>query len=73
MRAWITPGDAPITIVRRVLEVPDSIECVTIVYGALLTLAEESNWEQDTGITPAEAAALFRTMFDAFLNGEVCP
>lgn len=63
---WLTP-DAPADgfICRRLL-VPNSVEFLALVTGALLSLQEQYNWETFGALTPAQTTAYFRTMVDDF-------
>lgn len=49
---------------------PDDLELVSAVTGALLPLVYEENWEQLGTMTPAQAAAIMSAAFDAFVAGE---
>lgn len=61
---WLTPESTPAgTACWRVL-LPDSVECLALFKGAIDELRFASNWEQLSGITPADAADLFAASFD---------
>lgn len=63
---WLTP-DLPTTPARcRRLLLPDGIDWLAIVSGALLTLTKAYNFEQFGTATPAQTAAIFADMFDDF-------
>lgn len=57
MRAWLTPAETPAQRACLALEFPDSEAWRAIVEGALLNLADESNWEPSGAVTVEEAAA----------------
>lgn len=63
---WLTP-DAPNPgfICRRLL-IPNGVDFLAIVSGALLSLTYETSFEQFGGLTPAQTAQLFFDMFSAF-------
>lgn len=63
---WLTP-DAPASgfICRRLL-IPNSLDWVDIVTGALNELTFPYNFEQSGTETPDDTAALFTAMFDRF-------
>lgn len=68
---WLTPDSTPAgTACWRVL-LPDSIECLALFKGAIDELRFASNWEQLSGITPAEAADLFAASFDTLTRCNV--
>jgi microcystin-dependent protein len=53
------------------LLIPNDRGLVTAVNGALLSLAEVENWEQEDGtLTPDETASLMATMFYEFLESD---
>lgn len=64
--AWLTP-DAPNPgfICRRLL-IPNGVDFLAIVSGAILPLTYESSFEQFGTLTPAQTAQLFQAMFQAF-------
>lgn len=66
MDAWLTP-DTPATgfICRRLL-IPNSVEFLAIVKGALLPLIYASNFEEFGSLTPGQTAAYFQDMFADF-------
>lgn len=72
--AWLTPDNPPPTnFICRVIRIPDNQQFVGCVNGALLSLTESFNWEEQGTMSPAEAAALMTTMWDEYDNsGSVC-
>lgn len=62
MRAYLTPPTLPAVYACRRLLIPDDTEFIGAVNGALLELAEVSNWEQFGAVTPEEAAAAAQQM-----------
>jgi Microcystin-dependent protein len=68
--AWLTPGTLPETKICRELQIPSDCEIVAAVNGALWMLTQESSWEQDGGVTPAEIAAAMSEMWEAYLVSE---
>jgi len=66
MDAWLTPDSpAPGFICRRLL-IPNSVEFLAIVKGALLPLIYDRNFESFGTLTPAQTAAYFQDMFADF-------
>jgi len=70
--AWLTPENIPGTKACRVLRIPDNQDIISAVSGALLTLTEAENWEQDGAVTPLQMAEAMFTMWEDFLDEE-CP
>jgi len=66
MDQWLTP-DAPASgfICRRLL-IPNSVEFLAIVKGAILPLIYGSNFEPFGGLTPDQTASLFQDMYADF-------
>ena len=60
---WLTPETIPTPTVCRRLVIPDDIDIVTAVNGALDLLMQPSNWQQYGAITPQEISEAMRTMF----------
>ena len=63
-RAWLTPEDAPGTLVCVKVYIPSGEEYQSALRGALLLLGEPENWEQHGAQSPDTIAGAF---FDAFL------
>lgn len=74
MDRWLTP-DTPATgrICRRLL-IPNGIDWLAIVSGALLPLTYDFNFEPFGTATPSQTAQLFQEMYEHFLSdeGEEC-
>jgi hypothetical protein len=71
--AFLTPQALPAGSVRRVVLIPDDHEWLSLFYGAMLELCDPNNWEQFGIVTPEQAAERWTEVFDAFLQGEICP
>jgi hypothetical protein len=69
---WLTPSNtAPTeTICRRVL-IPNDVEWIAIVNGALTRLGEVDMYEAFGAVTPDEIAERMRVLFEEYL--EYCP
>lgn len=66
---YITPPNTPVgTVCWRVL-VPNDDTAIAAFLGQLSELYQEVNWEQDGGISVAETAALFDTMYETLETG----
>lgn len=62
---FITPPQASTTAKTcRRFVLPDDEEYLALLFGALQELTIVGNWEQVSGITPEQAAAVFWQMFD---------
>ena len=71
-RNWLTPDSIADSTRCYRLSIPDDEESLAIVTGALLLLADESNWEKVGTMTPAEAAEAFGVMIEDFLQRRQC-
>jgi microcystin-dependent protein len=60
---YITPNTAPTDYTCRRLFIPDSVDWIAAVSGAITELQHEWNWEQKDGISPQEAAELATKMY----------
>jgi len=70
---WLTPDAAPGNFAPRCLLIPDSVDWLAIVAGALLPLTYAYNFESYGTSTPDQTAAIFQDMFDRFsFNTGVC-
>lgn len=70
---WLTPDTAPGGFASRCLFIPDSVDWLAIVAGALFPLVFAHNFEQYGTATPQETADAFAVMFDNFsFNAGVC-
>lgn len=70
---WLTPDTAPAALASRCLFIPDAVDWIAIVAGALIPLTFPDNFEQFGTATPEETAAAFLDMFDAFsFDSGVC-
>lgn len=67
---WITPDEIPENTICRVLYIPDQIEILASVNGALAELIYARNWEQVGAVTPSEMANSMATMFFAYAESE---
>jgi microcystin-dependent protein len=66
MRAWLTPNTPAAGNLCRRLLIPNSVEFLAIVKGALLPLIYASNFEQFGTLTPQQTADYFQAMYDDF-------
>lgn len=60
---WLTPNEIPATTLCRRLLIPDDLEIVAAVSGALLSLTYAHNWEQFGTVTPEEIASAMQEMY----------
>lgn len=70
---YLTPETLPSGTICRTVFIPDDIEWITIVNGALSRLIHASNFEQFGSITPEETAERFQQMFFEFRDSECAP
>lgn len=71
---YLAPGDIPTTFVCRRLTIPEDLDIIIAVNGALNELTKAQNWEQTGGATPDEIAALCEVMFRDFIDSTfTCP
>lgn len=70
---YLTPDSLPSDTVCRTVLIPDDIEWLAIVNGALSRLIHASNFEQFGSITPEETAERFQQMFFEFRDSECAP
>lgn len=68
--AYLTPDDAPLNVVYRIIAIPDDKFWKAIVNGAFLDLIYARNFEQFGTATPEDCAAVFASMYDDFTNSE---
>lgn len=66
---WLTPDAPGGGFICRPLNIPNSVEFVALVTGALMSLQEQYNWEPYGALTPVQVSALFRDMIDEFNIG----
>jgi len=66
MDAWLTPDTPASGFICRRLLIPNSVEFLAIVKGALLPLIYASSFEEFGTLTPAQTAAYFQDMFADF-------
>jgi len=73
MGRWLTPNETPTGYTCRRLIVPDGVDWLAILNGALLELSREYNFEPYGAVTPDAVAATFSTMWDRFsIDKDVC-
>lgn len=69
---WITPEDAPGGNVCYKIWLPYGVEYEAAAIGAILSLAEEENWEQVAGQTPELVAGAFWDTFNETILWRPC-
>lgn len=71
---WLTP-DAPATSSKscRRIRIPDSEQFLSLLSGAILSLAEPHNWEKFGDMSTDDTSALFFEIFTEYANsGDAC-
>lgn len=69
--AWLTPETLPTSRLCRQLSIPDDIDIIAAVTGALLDLTRVENWEEFGAVLPDEIASAMIVMIMEFWEG--CP
>jgi len=71
---YITPETLPLEKRCRLLVIPDDVDWLSIVNGALAVLIREENFEQlePTDVTPQQCVEVFQEMFFNYLEGTAC-
>lgn len=64
---YLTPETIPPGKICRALRIPNNLDIIACVTGALEALTFPSNWEQYGAVTPDEIAAAMMDMFDDFV------
>lgn len=67
---YLTPDEAPDNTVCRVLFIPNTLDWIAIVTGALQELTFSYNWEKYGAITPQQAADRAFTMLNEFIDNK---
>lgn len=70
---YLTPDTIPVATRCRVLLIPDSVDWIAIVTGALSTLITPDAWQQYGTLTPEECAERMLQMLDEFTFDGECP
>lgn len=73
MSGYLTPETIPASDTCRVLLIPDSVEWIAIITGALQALAYPEAWQKYGTVTPEEAASKVQDMVDQFTFNGDCP
>jgi len=63
---FLTPDTPEDGFICRRIRVPNSVEFLALVTGALLSLQEPFNWEEFGSLTPDQTVAYFESMIDDF-------
>lgn len=61
--AWLTPDTIPTATICRRLIIPNELDIITAVNGAIDLLCQAKNWELFGAITPEEIATAMQDMF----------
>lgn len=70
---WLTPDlPAPTDVFCRRLTIPNRLEFIMAVNGALVDLTRPYNWEKFGSMTPEEAAELMQTMLQEYFTSSGC-
>lgn len=72
---YLTPETIPTTdFICRRLVIPNDIDIIGAVNGALDELCQPQFWQQFGAVTPEEIAAAMNTMFNSYADStETCP
>jgi len=66
LSGYLTPDSVPDEFVCRTILIPNDERWVSVVTGALNSLAEARNWQRDGDLLPEEAASAWLPRFDDF-------
>lgn len=69
---YLTPDDLPTTFKCRRLRIPDDVQWLEIVNGAITELIKPHNFELFGDVTPDEVVGVFTQMFSEYLEDEAC-
>jgi len=67
---YITPQSIPTATICRRLVIPDDIDILAAVNGALYDLTRSYNWEEVTGVTPDDIAEAMAIMWGNYITSE---
>jgi len=67
---YLTPNSVPPGVVCRVLFIPDDLNWIANVYGALQALTFPENFTPYGAVSPDDTAEIYGVMFDQFLQRE---
>jgi microcystin-dependent protein len=67
-RGYLTPDSIPSPVLCRALRIPNSVDWVAIVTGAILDLTYPGNYEQFGTLTPDECAERMLIMLGEFID-----
>jgi len=70
---YLTPDSAPGDTICRTIVIPNQLDWITIVNGALSELFKAHNFEQYGSLTPQETADTFRDIWEAYHDSECAP
>jgi len=68
---WLTPDTIPTATICRRLVIPDDIDIITAVSGALDLLCQVGNWQQFGAVTPGDIAYAMQQMFWTYAETDV--
>jgi hypothetical protein len=69
---FLTPNTLPTSFVCRTVKIPDDMEWIEIVNGALSVLTHVRNFELFGSVTPEQCAEVYTEMFWQYQRGETC-
>lgn len=69
MRAWLTPETIPVERACRALSIPNDVQILGAVTGALLPLTRSENWEKHGAVDPDAIAYAMLDMLLQFFDG----
>lgn len=71
--AWLTGNSIPTTdFICRLLIIPNDLDLIIAVNGALDELTESENWEKFGTVTPQETADVMAVMWDKYIESRPC-
>jgi len=71
---YLTPDDLPdADFVCRTLIIPNNLDIISVVIGALDELSDPKRWEKFGSVTPDEISAAMFKMVNDFIDEAPCP
>jgi len=68
VKGYLTPSTLPAELTCRVLFIPDDVDWIAQVYGAVESLTFASAWTEYGAVTPQQAAEAMGDMFEKMLS-----
>jgi microcystin-dependent protein len=70
---WLTPNNIPSDIICRSVFIPNDVDIISAVNGAIGELTNAENWEEFGSVTPEEIAERMLTLWVSYLEVRCMP